>query len=134
MVYGPFSLAGASDAELAFQLWLNSEPEYDGVFSGASIDGVEFHGYSVTGNSAGWVQQVLSLKDVPGLGDLSGQEEVWIALLFVSDGVVRLQEGAHIDDIVLRKYVGRLADLPEEVTPALEGTAQRKEATFSLRR
>jgi len=42
--------------------------------------------------------------------------------------------GAYVDDIVLRKYVGRLADLPEEVAPALGGTAQRKEATFSLRR
>ena len=134
MVYGPFSLAGASDAELAFQLWLNSEPEYDGVFCGASIDGVEFHGYSVTGNSAGWVQHALNLRAVPELGDLAGQEEVWIALLFVSDGVVRMQEGAYIDDIVLRKYVGTLADLPEEVAPALGGTAQRKEATFSLRR
>ena len=135
IVYGPFSLAGASDADLVFQLWLNSEPEFDGVFSGASIDGVEFHGYSVTGNSAGWVQHELNLRAVPELGDLTGQEEVWIALLFVSDGVVRMQEGAYIDDIVLRKYVGRLADLPEEVAPALVGgTAQRKEATFSLRR
>ena len=134
MVFGPFSLADASAAELAFQLWLNSEPEYDGVFSGASIDGVEYHGYITTGNSAGWGQVVLNLGAVPVLGDLAGQEEVWIALLFVSDGVVRMQQGAFIDDIILRKYVGSLADLPEEVTPALGGTAQRKEATFSLRR
>jgi hypothetical protein len=88
----------------------------------------------VTGNSAGWVQQVLDLRTVPELGDLTGQEEVWIALLFVSDGVVRTQQGAFIDDIVLRKYVGSLVDLPEEVTPALGGSAQREEATFSLRR
>ena len=134
MIFGPFSLADASAAELAFQLWLNSEPDYDGVFSGASIDGVEFYGHMVTGNSAGWVRQALDLGTVPELGDLTGQEEVWIALLFVSDGVVRMQQGAFIDDIILRKYVGSLADLPEEVAPALGGTARREEATFSLRR
>ncbi|MFN2243441.1 MAG: hypothetical protein ACK2U2_14210, partial [Anaerolineae bacterium] len=59
---------------------------------------------------------------------------VWVALIFVSDGVVRLQEGAYIDDIVLRKYMGTPASVPEEVAPGLGGTAQRKEATFSLRR
>ena len=134
MVFGPFSLADASAAELAFQLWLNSEPEYDGVFSGASLDGVKYHGYMASGNSAGWGQHTLDLRTVPELGDLTGQEEVWIALLFVSDGVVRMQQGAFIDDIVLKKYVGSPADLPEEVAPALGGTAQRKEATFSLRR
>ena len=134
MVFGPFSLADAPAAELRFQLWLNSEPHYDGVFSGASIDGLGFYGHMVTGNSAGWVQQVLDLRAVPELGDLTGKEEVWIALLFVSDGVVRTQQGAFIDDIVLHKYVGSLADLPKEVTPAPGGSAQREEATFSLSR
>ena len=134
MVFGPFSLADASAAEFAFQLWLNSEPEFDGVFSGASIDGVEYHGHMTSGNSAGWGRQALDLRAVPELGDLTGQEEVWIALLFVSDGVVRMQQGAFVDDIILRKYVGSLADLQEEVAPALGGTAQREEAAFSLRR
>jgi hypothetical protein len=134
MAFGPFSLADATAAELAFQLWLNSEPEYDGVFGGASVDGVEYHGYMATGNSAGWGQHSLDLRAVPELGDLTGEEEVWIALIFVSDGVVRMQQGAFIDDIVLRKYAGSPADLPEEVAPGLSGTAQRKEATFSLRR
>jgi len=133
-VYGPFSLAGASAAELAFQMWLNSEPEYDGLFTGASTDGVSFHGYTVSGNSAGWRPYRLDLGAVPELGNLAGQEKVWVALIFVSDGVVRLQEGAYIDDIVLRKYVGTPASVPEEVAPGLGGTAQRKEAAFSLRR
>jgi hypothetical protein len=133
-VYGPFSLAGASAAELAFQIWLNSEPDYDGLFVGASTDGVSFHGYTISGNSAGWRPYRLDLGAVPELGNLAGQERVWVALIFVSDGVVRLQEGAYIDDIVLRKYMGTPASVPEEVAPGLGGTAQRKEATFSLRR
>ncbi|MFN2229458.1 MAG: lectin like domain-containing protein [Anaerolineae bacterium] len=133
-VYGPFSLAGTSAAELAFQIWLNSEPEYDGLFAGASTDGVSFYGYTVTGNSAGWRPYRLDLRAVPELGNLAGQAKVWVALIFVSDGVVRLQEGAYIDDIVLRKYTGTPADVPEEVAPDLGGTARRKEATFSLRR
>jgi hypothetical protein len=134
MVYGPFDLAGASDAELAFQLWLNSEPEYDGFFAGASIDGTDYHGYMVTGNSSGWMPYRLNLRAVPELGDIAGNEEIWIALLFVSDGVVMTQEGAYIDDIVLRRFVGTPADLPEEVAPVPGGKAQRVEATFSLRR
>lgn len=133
-VYGPFSLAGASDAELAFQLWLNSEPEYDGLFVGASTDGAAFHGYTITGNSAGWMPYRLDLRAVPELGNLAGQKEVWIALIFVSDGVVQMQGGAYIDNIVLRKYIGTPGDAPAEVAPGLGGTAQRKEATYSLRR
>jgi hypothetical protein len=133
-VYGPFSLAGASAAELAFQLWLNSEPEYDGLFVGASTDGAAFHGYTITGNSAGWMPYRLDLGAVPELGNLAGQKEVWIALIFVSDGVVRMQGGAYIDDIVLREYIGTPGDVPAEVAPGLGGTAQRVEATFSLRR
>jgi hypothetical protein len=134
MVYGPFDLSGASDAELAFQLWLNSEPGYDGFFGGASIDGTDYHGYMVTGNTSGWMPYRLNLRAVPELGDITDQEEVWIALLFVSDGVIMTQEGAYTDDIVLRKFVGTPADLPKEIAPVPEGTAQRTEATFSLRR
>ena len=31
MIYGPFSLADASSAELTFKLRLNSENDYDGL-------------------------------------------------------------------------------------------------------
>lgn len=130
MIYGPFSLTDASDAELAFQLWLYSEPKYDGLFAGASIDGTEFHGYMLSGDSAGWMETGLNLRAVPQLGDLTGEKEVWIALLFVSDGVIRMQEGAYVDDIVLRAFGGIPAEVSEASMPG--GRMQWAEATFSL--
>ncbi len=42
MIYGPFSLAGATAGDLSFKLWLNSELNYDGVCRMASTDGVNF--------------------------------------------------------------------------------------------
>lgn len=132
MVYGPFSLTGASDAELAFQLWLYSEPKYDGLFAGASIDGTAFHGYMLTGDSAGWIEVRLNLRAVPELGDLTGGKEVWVALLFVSDGVVRMQEGAYVDEIVLRSQSGIPSEIP---VVHMSGEAVHwTEATFSLYR
>ena len=103
MVYGPFSLVGASAGDLSFKLWLNSELNYDGVCRGASIDGVNFWGACTSGNTGGWVDKVLDLTNVYGLGNLMGQPNVWIALEFYSDESYTYSEGAYVDNIVLRK-------------------------------
>lgn len=105
MIYGPFSLAEATAGDLTFHLWLNSEIEDDRIFRGASTDGAHFYGYSTTGDSQGWVNKVLDLTDVPTLGNLMGQPNVWIGLIFASDSSTNYPEGAYVDDIVLRKYV-----------------------------
>jgi hypothetical protein len=103
MTYGPFSLAGATAADLKFKLWLNSELSYDKVFWGASVNGTDFWGFSRDGNSGGWVDIVLDLTNVPTLGNLTGLPNVWIALVFSSDNLVNTTEGAYVDNIVLRK-------------------------------
>jgi len=108
MVYGPFSLTDATAGDLAFKLWLNSELDYDGVFYGASVDGNSFHGPLITGNSEGWIDRMLDLTDVPTLGNLMGQPQVWIAMVFLSDFSNNYPEGAYVDDIVLRKHVSGL--------------------------
>ena len=105
MIYGPFSLADAIAGDLTFKLWLNSETDYDDIFWGASTDGSGFYGHFSTGDSGGWVDKTLDLTDVPTLGDLTGEQEVWIALIFYSDSSINYAEGAHVDNIVLRKYV-----------------------------
>jgi hypothetical protein len=107
MIYGPFSLADATAADLTFQLFLYSESgSNDYVFHGASINGHNFYGAPpASGDSGGWVQRTLDLTAVPTLGDLTGQSAVWIALVFGSDASVNYSEGAYVDDIVLRKYV-----------------------------
>lgn len=105
LVYGPFSLAGASAADLTFQAWLDTEPENDRLFRGASLDGSRYHGYTSSGHSGTWVAKSLDLAAVPTLGDLTGEPQVWIALLFTSDDSTNRPEGALVDEIVLRKYM-----------------------------
>jgi TolB protein len=103
MVYGPFSLEDVTAAELTFKLWLNSELNYDRVCRLASTNGTSFEGYCVSGNTDGWVDQVLDLADVGTSGDLLGQPKVWVALVFSSDAGTNYAEGGYVDNIVLRK-------------------------------
>lgn len=116
MIYGPFSLADATDAELSFQLWLNSESGYDSVCWYASTDGDYFYGRCETGNTGGWKSRRLDLMKVPTLGNLVGQPKVWIALRFVSDDLYNYPEGAYVDNLLLRKYVGA-PPTPRPYTP-----------------
>lgn len=102
MVYGPFSLVGATAAEMRFWLWANTELNYDGVCWLASVDGTNFSGSCLTG-TASWHERVLNLANVPNLGNLLGRSSVWVAFVFASDGSVTYSEGAYIDNIVLRK-------------------------------
>jgi hypothetical protein len=103
MVYGPFSLVGATAAELNFKLWLSTESSNDGVSRLASINGTNFYGYYTSGNSGGWMDRTLNLRSVPTLGNLMGQPNVWIALRFFSNGSTNYAEGGYVDDVVLRK-------------------------------
>jgi hypothetical protein len=107
MIYGPFSLADATAAELALKLWLNSEAGFDLACLIASTNGEDFSGdcHSGTSDNA-FVSASLDLTNVHLLGDLRGAASVWVAVLFDSDASVNLVEGAHVDDIVLRKCVG----------------------------
>ena len=105
MVYGPFSLSDASDAELLFNYWNQSEQYYDLFGWYASADGSNFWGYSVSGDSGGWNAVNFDLTAVPTLGNLAGQPQVWIALVFNSD-FSNVDDGPFVDDIILQKDVG----------------------------
>jgi C1A family cysteine protease/predicted secreted protein len=118
MVYGPFSLGGASAADLQLKLWLNSESGTDGFFWGASTDGNMFYGLGVSGYSGGWVDRELDLSDVYTLGNLLGQPEVWIALVFQSDSGTNYPEGAYVDNVVLRKYLATAGQPAPSPAPA----------------
>ena len=52
---------------------------------------------------------ILDLADVPQKGNLTGRSQVWIAFALISDGSVTYPEGALVDDVVLRKWVGPTA-------------------------
>jgi len=103
MVYGPFSLAGATDAELNFWYWLDTQKDHDYLKCMASIDGNNYSGQQYSGNSLGWGSRSFDLTDVYNLGNLCGESQVWIAFGFSSDESIN-DEGAFIDDVVLRKY------------------------------
>jgi len=106
MVYGPFDLSDAADAELLFHYWNQSEQGYDYLFWGASVNGANFYGSSVSGDSGGWQAENFDLTNVYTLGDLTGQPAVWIAFVFVSDYSIT-DKGAFVDDIMLRKSAVR---------------------------
>lgn len=103
MVYGPFSLEDATMAELRFIYWLNSEPENDRLWVAASTGG-EFYGFYTYG-SRDWTEHVFDLTNVPVLGDLTGEDQVGVAIGFTSNESTTLPEGAYVDDVILRKYV-----------------------------
>jgi len=98
MVYGPFSLEGASAAELALQVWLNSESFVDELFVGVSTDGTSFFGVSDSGGWQDWDEWGLDL------GNFVDEPEVWIGLIFESDYSVNYAEGVYVDDILMRKW------------------------------
>ncbi len=103
MIYGPFSLQDAKDAELSFKYWLNSQFNMDGICWMASLDDTNYHGYCWSGNSSGWKDGLFDLKTVPSLGNLDGQSAVWIAFNFQSDGSTNFPGGAYLDKTTLRK-------------------------------
>jgi len=122
MVYGPFSLVGATAAEMRFRLWAQTELNFDGVCWMASINGTDFSGSCLTGTDTSWQERVLNLANVPNLGNLLGRSSVWVAFIFISDSSVTYSEGAYVDNVVLRKCMyascSGAAGLEEE---ALEG-------------
>jgi len=110
MVYGPFSLVGATDARLDFYRWLQTEQDYDYLYWVASVNDSNYYGYQISGSAQTWTSQYFDLKTVPTLGNLCGQSQVWIAFIFASDDINQY-EGAYVDDVLLQKYTS--ADQPD---------------------
>jgi len=134
MIYGPFSLADATDAELNFYLWLDSEYTYDYLWCMASINGNNFYGSGLSGTSSGWESKSFDLTDVYTLGDLCGESQVWIAFIFQSDSMVT-DYGAFLDDVELRKDVtggdNNPPNMPSNPSPANHATGVSVDADLS---
>ena len=56
------------------------------------------------------------MSNVYTLGNLMGQTNVWVALVFSSNGSVNYPEGGYVDNIVLRKCTA--ASCPAGTAPA----------------
>jgi hypothetical protein len=108
LIYGPFSLADAQSASLDFYYRIVSESGYDPLIWWASTDGTHFSGYGISGTytsgpfNNGYNFVSFDLTNVPTLGDLTGQPQVWIAFTFQSDFSNTFQ-GPFLDAISLRK-------------------------------
>ena len=98
IIYGPFSLGDAAAARLSFSYWLSSEEYYDYLYWGSSINGTDFWGYGVSGNSGGWLDETFDITTTH-----MSQPNVWIAFLWKSDSSIVNSEGAFVDDLVLTK-------------------------------
>ena len=110
MVYGPFSLADAQAGELTFDIWINTESGYDALCAMISLNGTNFSGWCYDGNSGGWIDRDYDLTNFGTLGDLTGQPQVWMAFIFDSDTSNTYAEGAHVDNVVLRKCIAGNCD------------------------
>jgi bacillolysin len=103
MVYGPFSLEDAGGAEMALRSWRNLHGPGDRLCLMASVNGASFAGFCYSSSTAGsWQTTGLDL-DTTSLGTLSGQPQVWVAVIFQSDASGSVPVGAYVDDIVVRK-------------------------------
>lgn len=118
MKYGPFSLSDATSAKLTFYNWNQSKNNYDKFQWRAFIDGVNYYGWSVSGDSWGWKLREFDLTNVPTLGNLCGRSQAWITLIFTSDSSITYK-GAFVDDVLLQKYVPPSGDSwdPTDDTP-----------------
>lgn len=105
-IYGPFDLSDATAADLNFDLWLDAESGWDYFRYMVSVDGINYYGNSQTGSTGGlWDFTYLDLETVPTLGDVTGNPEVYFALVFDSDAFnIGSFEGAYVDDITIWKF------------------------------
>ena len=103
MVYGPVSLANATAADMTFQLNLYAESNHDGVCYLASGTDDIYYGTCVSGNSGGWIPRTLNLASLPTIGSLLGDNSVWVALVFSSNGGNNFANGGFVDNVLVRQ-------------------------------
>lgn len=133
MIYGPFSLVGASGATLSFFRWNVTEANSDYSRFGASIDGSGFWLCNeFSGDGPSWEAERLDLSNVPGLGNLCGLSRVWIAFWFRSDGTNE-SEGAYWDNIVLQKRVYPTTPRGDSAPPRASGATPERHAVTEVR-
>lgn len=105
MIYGPFDLSNAVEAQAEFWLWLETEVGWgDSAFFGVSADGSIFAERGSWEGSLDWSKITVDLT--PYIGD----SNVWVRWDFYSDASVEIMNGgAFVDDITLSR---RLLDAP----------------------
>lgn len=119
LIYGPFDLSGASEAELSFNY--SFEADADDVFSVlVSNDGANWTGsQSDQGGDGTWLERNYSLDTY------AGQAMVYLAFRFVSNTTGdNAKNAAFVDDIAIRGNFGSRLYLPHiQLQPTPTATA-----------
>lgn len=110
MIYGPFSLSDANAGTFSLRYWNRSEQGFDYFKFMVSINGTNFYGLQTSGDSLGWQSGTIDFTNVFTLGNITGQPQVWVALIFSSDATVTY-EGAYVDEVLIQKTTGSAADI-----------------------
>jgi hypothetical protein len=100
VIAGPFDLSGATSGEIQFDLWLETEANYDYFKWLASTDGTNFSGFQTSTDRNGFQTVTTDLSDWGSAGNVLGQPQVWIAFIYQSDENNTF-EGAYIDQVEL---------------------------------
>jgi hypothetical protein len=115
----PINLKYVAKAEYRMKVWtdLASGDEICLLVTdqGASEDctGAQYYGFCRSGKTNGWEDMVLDLADVPTLGNLLGEEQVWVAVQFEANESGTRAAGAYVDDVMLRICPEDLTDYCE---------------------
>lgn len=118
MVSNPYNLSSASSGTLSFDLWLQTEEDYDFFYVGASLDGNNFNLLGRSVDTNGFERFSLDLRNWGSLGDLTRKPAVWFAFVYESD-VSNAFEGAYVDQVVLDVATGSgLNLLINQIDPA----------------
>jgi PKD repeat protein len=103
VIYGPFSLVGASAAQATFRFWLNSQPTYDKFqFMWSTSFNTGYKGFTKTGASSGWETGTLDFNDPLFPTSGLGKPNVYFAFIFSSNASTQA-EGAYVDSLSITK-------------------------------
>jgi hypothetical protein len=104
MIYGPFSLAGATGSLITFKYWMNNHDGNDKLQYFVSLDNSSFYGNEKSETSATWQTVTFDLAAHSLQIHPVGHPEVWFALIFLSNGSGQ-SEGTYVDSVSITKTV-----------------------------
>ncbi len=131
MVFGPFSLVDAVAARVDLQAWIQTESYYDYFKVAVSLDGSQWYGLQFSGDWEGWRNIALDLAQVPTLGSLLGEPQIWLALVLQSDVSITF-EGVYVDDVKIETITGGYEDLTADELDHLQWSLANNEQLWGI--
>ena len=119
LIHGPFSLVGAEEAWVDFNYRLLGEPGFDRFWWAVATDDINYWGFNTSMDAIdgpfnnGYNAIRFNLGNVPTLGDLRGEDKVWLAFIFESD-FSNNNQGPFLDDVrvIVERSIANTTYLP----------------------